>query len=232
MQRGKYARICVEVDLDKPLLPMFEIKNHIYKVEYEGLHLLCLACGKYGHYREHCNAKDKGEQDSFVGSAEERLKSTGDGVKVREEGPWTVVQKPRWSKKGKAATIATRVPTVNVNGGARSTGSRFNVLINEDQAMHDNREDVQVVGEIHATNDMSVPKLTNVVEKQKGRVIGKSSGAHAHHTIASTINSPQQLVIATREKPLREYSKEVSASRLFSSTPTVTTGVKLWVPRY
>lgn len=29
MARGKYARLCVEIDLDAPLLAMFEIKNHI-----------------------------------------------------------------------------------------------------------------------------------------------------------------------------------------------------------
>jgi hypothetical protein len=40
-ERGKYARLCVEVDLTKPLLAMFMIKGRKYNVEYEGLHLLC-----------------------------------------------------------------------------------------------------------------------------------------------------------------------------------------------
>lgn len=52
--RGKYARLCVEVDLHKPLLAVFEVKGKHYKVEYEGLHLLCLKCGRFGHYKEGC----------------------------------------------------------------------------------------------------------------------------------------------------------------------------------
>lgn len=44
-ERGKYARLCVEVDLTKSLLAMFELKRQTYTIEYEGLHLLCPACG-------------------------------------------------------------------------------------------------------------------------------------------------------------------------------------------
>ncbi|MCI33556.1 hypothetical protein A2U01_0054773, partial [Trifolium medium] len=51
-ERGKYARVCVEVELSKPLLAMFELKDLVYKVEYEGLHMLCRNCGRFGHYPE------------------------------------------------------------------------------------------------------------------------------------------------------------------------------------
>lgn len=40
--RGKYVRFCMEVELAKPLLAMFTIKERKYKIEYEGLHLMCL----------------------------------------------------------------------------------------------------------------------------------------------------------------------------------------------
>lgn len=48
-ERAKYARICVEVDLTKPLVVMFMIKDRKYNVEYEGLHLLCTLCGRFRH---------------------------------------------------------------------------------------------------------------------------------------------------------------------------------------
>lgn len=51
-ERGKYARVYVKVNLSKPLLAMFSIKGRLYKIEYKGLHLLCLASGKFGYYKE------------------------------------------------------------------------------------------------------------------------------------------------------------------------------------
>ncbi|WJX36677.1 hypothetical protein P8452_24530 [Trifolium repens] len=56
-ERGKYARLCVEVDLTKTLLAAFELKGRFYKIEYEGLHMLCRTCGKFGHYIEGCPEK-------------------------------------------------------------------------------------------------------------------------------------------------------------------------------
>ena len=53
--RGRYAWLCVEVDLTKTLLLEYSIKT--YCIEYESLHLICLKCGKYGHYVEECPEK-------------------------------------------------------------------------------------------------------------------------------------------------------------------------------
>ncbi|XP_058735176.1 uncharacterized protein LOC131607134 [Vicia villosa] len=52
--RGNYARVCIEIDISKPLLPHFKINERKYRVEYEGLHLLCFKCGRFGHYKEGC----------------------------------------------------------------------------------------------------------------------------------------------------------------------------------
>lgn len=52
--RGKYARTCMEIDLSKPLIPFLLILGCKKKVEYEGLHLICFECGKYGHRLDDC----------------------------------------------------------------------------------------------------------------------------------------------------------------------------------
>lgn len=52
--RGKYARICVELDLSKPLLPSTYIAGILTFVEYEGLHQIYFECGQYGHNAEEC----------------------------------------------------------------------------------------------------------------------------------------------------------------------------------
>ncbi|XP_058765952.1 uncharacterized protein LOC131639472 [Vicia villosa] len=98
-ERGKYARMCVEVNLTKPLLAMFSIKGRRYKIEYEGLHLLCLHCGRYGHYKEGCPLLVKGKMVESNRSVEIGESSTSELRILKEpdavDGPWTVVQKQR-----------------------------------------------------------------------------------------------------------------------------------------
>ncbi|CAN0831000.1 hypothetical protein LINGRAPRIM_LOCUS3446 [Linum grandiflorum] len=43
--RGKYARVCVEVDLSKLLLPKYKVEGVTYLVVYEGFHKICTKCG-------------------------------------------------------------------------------------------------------------------------------------------------------------------------------------------
>ncbi|XP_028120276.1 uncharacterized protein LOC114317724 [Camellia sinensis] len=52
--RGKYARVCIEIDLRKPLISHITIGRYHYIVEYEHLHLLCFSCGRVGHRKEKC----------------------------------------------------------------------------------------------------------------------------------------------------------------------------------
>nr|KYP57514.1 Uncharacterized protein At4g02000 family [Cajanus cajan] len=52
--RGKFARICVEVNLNKKLVSMINVLGYVIKLEYEGLHAICFKCGKYGHRQEQC----------------------------------------------------------------------------------------------------------------------------------------------------------------------------------
>ncbi|KAL4390845.1 hypothetical protein AHAS_Ahas03G0185800 [Arachis hypogaea] len=66
--RGKFARLCVEVDLTKPLLGRYMVNGNVYQVEYEGIHQICFTCGKADHEQKHCaiwrerNEKDQEKQ--------------------------------------------------------------------------------------------------------------------------------------------------------------------------
>ncbi|PNY12330.1 hypothetical protein L195_g008959 [Trifolium pratense] len=102
--RGKYARLCVEVDLTKPLLAMFQIKDRHYKVEYEGLHMLCLACGTLGHYKEGCVAKVNNTAWNGEQATENARKEGPGNTTSVQEGPWKVVQKTR--RPGKRLMVA------------------------------------------------------------------------------------------------------------------------------
>ncbi|XP_061372298.1 uncharacterized protein LOC133314790 [Gastrolobium bilobum] len=70
IDRGRFARFCVEVDLSKSLLSKFRIGHRQLYIGYEGLHMICFLCGQYGHKKEHClfnpdNTK-KDEEDADV----------------------------------------------------------------------------------------------------------------------------------------------------------------------
>ncbi|CAN1191316.1 hypothetical protein LINPERHAP2_LOCUS40986 [Linum perenne] len=47
--RARYARVCVEIDITKPLLGKYMIEDRTFLVEYESLENICGDCGFYGH---------------------------------------------------------------------------------------------------------------------------------------------------------------------------------------
>ncbi|CAN1146814.1 hypothetical protein LINPERHAP1_LOCUS18735, partial [Linum perenne] len=55
--RGNYARVCVEIDLHKPLVSKYHLNRKVRHVEYEGLHEICFHCGRYGHNQGGCSDK-------------------------------------------------------------------------------------------------------------------------------------------------------------------------------
>nr|KYP61063.1 hypothetical protein KK1_023487 [Cajanus cajan] len=54
MTRGRFPRVCVEINLNEPVVGRFFLNGVWYNVEYEGLHLLCSSCGCYGHVLRNC----------------------------------------------------------------------------------------------------------------------------------------------------------------------------------
>ncbi|XP_019460046.1 PREDICTED: uncharacterized protein LOC109359804 [Lupinus angustifolius] len=54
VERGCFARVCMEIDLSQPVVGKVWIWDNWYKVQYEGLHMICTTCGCYGHYSHDC----------------------------------------------------------------------------------------------------------------------------------------------------------------------------------
>ncbi|XP_024626752.1 uncharacterized protein [Medicago truncatula] len=54
VERGRFSRVCVEVDLTVPAVGKIWVNGHLYKVQHEGLHLICTNCGCYGHLSRNC----------------------------------------------------------------------------------------------------------------------------------------------------------------------------------
>ena len=47
-------RLCVQVNLDEPLVNLICVGGIRQKVQYEGLGSLCFSCGRVGHIAEGC----------------------------------------------------------------------------------------------------------------------------------------------------------------------------------
>ena len=52
--RGRYARLCIQVDVEKPLTTSLIIEGIEHPISYEGIHKLCFSCGRISHWRDAC----------------------------------------------------------------------------------------------------------------------------------------------------------------------------------
>lgn len=127
-ERGKYARLCVQVDPSKPLLDMFSIKGRHYKVEYEGIHILCISYGIFGHHEEVCSEKkevawmEKYVEEIIIVGGERQIHNS-----MKENlGPWAVVHKVRKSRRETSSSSLAKHSTVNAR--EQLMGSIFNAI--------------------------------------------------------------------------------------------------------
>ncbi|CAN1169987.1 hypothetical protein LINPERHAP2_LOCUS28727 [Linum perenne] len=114
--RGRYARVCVEIDISKSLLGKYMIDDRTYFVEYESLSNICFTCGFYGHKAECCPSVHHPEKQSGLPEAEERVQTS---MPTGETGEWMTVQRRSKSKVKKASAPSPNVPI---------TGTRFVAL--------------------------------------------------------------------------------------------------------
>ncbi|XP_057444772.1 uncharacterized protein LOC130737018 [Lotus japonicus] len=115
-ERARFARICVEVDLRKTLVSKFVFEDEEFKIEYEGLNMICFECGKFGHKKETC-PHQKG--DTGAQNATEQNKEAQPTTQGEDFGPWMIVKRP-------SRTTARRPPPKPAGG--KGGGTRFSVL--------------------------------------------------------------------------------------------------------
>ncbi|KAF3975669.1 hypothetical protein CMV_001084 [Castanea mollissima] len=53
-ERGYFTRLCIQVNLDKPLIRTIYLSKLAQCVQYEGINALCFSCGRIGHKVETC----------------------------------------------------------------------------------------------------------------------------------------------------------------------------------
>nr|POF23677.1 uncharacterized protein CFP56_77213 [Quercus suber] len=119
-ERGRFARLCVQVNLDKPLVRKLYLGKIAQCVLYEGISSLCFSCGRIGHKVEVCpyTIKEHTKEQRTDGSVEQnemqnyiKADEKKDKEKSQQEyGEWMVVNRrknfnrarPRQSVQGKS----------------------------------------------------------------------------------------------------------------------------------
>ncbi|KAL6145133.1 hypothetical protein ACLB2K_055821 [Fragaria x ananassa] len=133
--RGKFDRVCVEVDLNKPLKPFVEVEYVAYNVVYEGISLISFECGCCGHAKYRCpsivnpvnastsnasnsDANPKDSEVSASNASDVNMVNMQIEVIKDDMGPWMHMSYKN-KKKSNVGSSAKK-------GG--SSGSRFSIL--------------------------------------------------------------------------------------------------------
>lgn len=124
--RGKYARICLEIDLDKPLKSFLVIRGNKLFLEYEGLHLICFHCIRYGHKASQCaeiTGKDKVLDPSISQTKETQSQLETQLIKI--DSPVSI-EEPELGKSSKYGAWMVAVPRKPRKAGPNQKSSRCN----------------------------------------------------------------------------------------------------------
>ncbi|CAI0423863.1 unnamed protein product [Linum tenue] len=109
MERGKFARIAVELDMTKPLATRIRLDGFWQPVLYENLPEICFECGRIGHTEESCSKKVCNVANVSLTTTTPVLPIEGSSPSSESPsgyGPWMQVTRKSKKQNRKVAQIA------------------------------------------------------------------------------------------------------------------------------
>ncbi|CAN1166170.1 hypothetical protein LINPERHAP2_LOCUS26579 [Linum perenne] len=196
--RARYARVCVEVDVSKPLLGKYMIENRTFFVEYESLENICATCGFYGHKTDSCTQSKPVDTPISEPTSEETSKS-----QEGDAGDWMVVQRRNKSKGMKNKQEQLKTPP---------SGSRFTPLTG-------NEDTQSKVTASPSGTDFSTAALAAslAAELSKAPHLQMSAG-HTFENATKKPNPRAPLAIITNEVNRDKASTDVTPVKTLSSS--------------
>ncbi|CAL1390162.1 unnamed protein product [Linum trigynum] len=207
--RGHFARICVEVNLAKPLVCKYRLERRTRRVEYEGLHKVCFECGRYGHEQEVCPKKKMetpSEEDfrtSHVNPSQSTIEEERPEI-FQDYGPWMIAT----SNRRRRVHNNQKVVGTEANTAARKvsvpSGSRFEALesLNDELREHatvlaetNKRVDEEVTPEAGQADLVGEPRLSR-------DSVGAKRGSNKNQVVknSSVVNNNEASKVQKKNK--------------------------------
>ncbi|KAJ4830601.1 hypothetical protein Tsubulata_040121, partial [Turnera subulata] len=150
--RGRYARVTLETNLEKPLQSQVFVDSKWFHISYENVPQICFSCGHAGHVLANCPLQNSTNTNDNDQTGESVLASTVNfmdggprhaspsgvvtgGLAHQPRGEWMVAA-PHQRRPPRAAQPQTRKETLTVKEtpqfksgiAGQSSGSRFDIL--------------------------------------------------------------------------------------------------------
>ncbi|XP_048493943.1 uncharacterized protein LOC125494428 [Beta vulgaris subsp. vulgaris] len=187
VEKGQFTRLSVEIDLTKPLLSKFWLKVRIWKVQYEGLQLICFNCGCWGHSAHECPSRLNAEANMDQAAIPNNAQPVEAQPKARPEleqdfGDWMMI---------------------GLTSEIRGDGSRFSVLEGDNN-------DLPILEEV-VEDVMEKPSYAtvNLGESSQAPNLIKEPFLVGFNLGKDKISTPKKIVVAIKPiiPPVKQNSK-------------------------
>lgn len=199
---GLFARACVELDLEKPLVAKINVDGVTRRVEYESLPTICYECGCVGHRKENCPIL----QPNITGSSTTPGTNLNSKFEIEKFGAWMQV-------------VRRRKPNQKQN----SNGKSNNFWNGSSKTNTDQAQTNPITGDTNSDKNKPKGPLWN---SNKNTHTGTNSGASNPGPLSTNDKDPkphQKPLLPTRPHnpskpdipPTRRQGKEVVCSNRF-----------------
>ncbi|CAN0838465.1 hypothetical protein LINGRAHAP2_LOCUS2165 [Linum grandiflorum] len=182
--RRKYARVCVEVDLSKRLLPKYKVEGVSYLIVYEGFHKICTKCEMYGTPTYLCKC-DLPQVEDMMTNDTKQVHKVCDPSNGQVFGEWMMPKKKAWRRTKEVPNSVNKPQSTK----PITQGNRFDVLNNNEDNVPTASPAISQGGKKQPATGLHIQPLVDV-EKEGNKV--SSEGM-----ITGPINTSDKVCLST-----------------------------------
>lgn len=113
IMRGRYARVCIEIDINQALPQYIRINGFKQVVAYEINASFCHKCGRIGHFATKCSEKKSTEDSNNMHQQQQ----------MSEEQDWSIIERRKKKNVGRQNRSGINMDNHGVEGNqARQQG--------------------------------------------------------------------------------------------------------------